>query len=137
MAIEETTSNLFVDSICELMILGFERIEVSSGWIKDNETDVMIKRAGSDWLMYIPMMNGSTKGVYITETQLRKVKKAISKRENNELIIVHEQLYNNDSVSAIRAFSGIQKLRKSSPMVEEAWQQLMTIYALNLDSEQK
>ena len=63
-----------------------------------------------------------------------KMKQAMEDKANNELIFIHDKLYGENP--GFVTYQDIQRMRDEKPMVEEAYQQLLTVYALNMDPEQ-
>lgn len=128
--IKNVTLDLFVDSLVEVIISDLDRIEIKLSLVIDLKTSLQVTIGGDPWIMYVP---SHQVGLYLNDEQKLKLEDALIQRENNEFIQIHEKLYKDDQSSMI--FSEIQKMRKTCPMVEEAWQNLKTVYALNMDSD--
>ncbi len=113
--VKTSTIWVFVNSLAEVMINDPHRITIGRDRIDDTKTGLKVTICNSSqWIMYIP----GYKRIYLLDDQKVKLQKAINDREDFELIRIHERLYKDDQSSI--AFSEIQKMRKTTPMVEEA-----------------
>ncbi len=134
--VDNSTIALYLDSLYEIMQTEPQRVTEISGRptrYVDTKTDVSFTiephvDKKERWLLHIP----GGKSFVMNEEQTKKLSKAVNNRENALLIEQHKILYGDENIYKI--FTEIQKCR-DKPMVEEAWQNLLTIYALNMDGD--
>lgn len=127
--VDYSTISLYVEAICKVMETEPQRIKNSDD-IKflDTQTNVCILIKNKKWAITIP----GSKTFILDEYLIDKLSKSISKRENALLLEIHQELFEGKK-DIWKIFIDIQQMRKEKPMMEEAWQQLMTVYALNMD----
>lgn len=130
--------DLFVDSLCEVMVQMPSRVKITDSQIEDTETKVVVKTLiNNNWHIWIPHpKDGGGFNFYLESEQIGKLKRAIVEREERELVKIHDVMYNEGDNIWIK-LEDIQKMRKTTPMIEEAIQNLLTVYALNVDSDKK
>ena len=131
--VDQTTVDLFVDTICDLMVLEPRRITIANlTEFIDTETKVQINIINKDkWLINIP---GSHSYV-LDKDHKEQITNAVSKRENALLLEIHQEMYSSKK-NLYELFTEIQKMREEKPMVDEAWKNLLTVYALNMDGDE-
>ena len=127
---DSPTINKFVDTICELMETEPKRIQ-NNDEIEfiDTQTDVRIQIGNQNkWIIKIP----GSHSFILDDDHKDQITKAVSKRENKLLLQIHEEMYygKND----YKLYTEIQKQR-DKPMVEEAYQNLLMVHALNMDGD--
>ncbi len=134
--IRHQTVTLFINSIAEIMVNDLDRITVDNVWIRDTKTNISIKINGS-WRIYIPDATciPTGEGIFLFDSHKNILQDALNERVNIELTQIHNKLYKNDN--SFLSYSAIQKMRKEKPMMQEAWENLLTVYALNMDPDEK
>lgn len=132
--------DLFVDSFCEVMLTEHQRISgndpsfVDYNQITDRESGVKIDlRSKTNCVMYIPGNHHSFK---LTKKNIRQLKAASKQMEQNQLLDLRVKLFDNGGDDYSK-YLEIKKFREQYPMVEDAYQNLLTVYALHADKNTK
>ena len=129
--VDATSINKFVNSMCELMENEPRRIQ-NNGEVEfiDTVTNVMIQIGHQNkWVIKIP----GSHSFNLDEKHKEQITDAVSRRENALLLEIHDDLYQGQN--NYKLFTEIQKLRDSKQMIEDAYQNLLTVYALNMDGD--
>lgn len=134
--VENATIGLFIDSLCETMTTEPQRIIESYNGSKfaDSKTNVFITIKEEDdgkekWVLHIP----DSKSFILGQKEIKKLTEGINDRENILLLEKHKELYSGKN--DYKLFVAIQNSREESEMVEDAYQNLLTVYALNMDGD--
>lgn len=132
------TINLFVSSMLELAESGSSRITIKDGTIRDKTSNVRLYyNNNSSWILHIPASeefeHSTSSQVSLQDGHNNRIKQTLKNIEDENLIRYHNKFFgNNEDTFAI--LKKIQEYR-DRPMVEEAYQNLLTVYALNMDGE--
>lgn len=135
-AVRNSIIDLFIESFCDTMEIEPQRIKnINNIEFIDTKTNVSISleeqhnNKKDQWLINLP----NQMSFILNNEQIEKINKALNGRENCLLLEQHRELYHGENI--YKKFKAIQELRKKSSMVEDAYQNLLTIYALNIDGD--
>ncbi len=129
--VDYETITLYVNDICHIMEIEPQRITNKNDVeFLDTQTNVLILVGNDEWSISIP----GSKSFVLASEHIKYLRSSLNKRENNLLLEIHEELYEGEK-DVYKTFKKIQKMRKTSIMTEEAYQNLLTVYALNMDGD--